>query len=381
MADKTKITYGIDGAALLAAKPTGVERYVSRLLLAMMEVPLNLVEEEVVIYAPKPKPGSLALAPGWSWKELGFWLPKGWTHLRLSTELLLHPPDVFFNPAHEIPLWHRRAKLVTTVHDVVFRNVPSAYPARNLRRQEWAIKRVVKQVQTILAVSEATKQDLVNLYKFPADQITVTHLAPTHELGSTQPVAEVMRKYDVTPGMYVLYIGRVEAKKNPATLVRAFIELRRRYGVGHPLKLVLAGSFGFGGEEAAQLAKASNCTHDILFLDYVPDDDLAGLLEHALCFAMPSLGEGFGIPVLEAMSMGVPVIASDLPVFREVAADAALFAPPLDIAKWTVALDTMLINQERRAELVTKGRARSQVFAWSKTAALTWEALRATARE
>lgn len=375
------IEYGIDGTALLLPHPTGVERYVYRLLTAMMLMPLTLSEERVVLYAPGPKPEALVLPPGWDWRELGFWLPKGWTHVRLSLELLLHPPDVFFNPAHEIPFMHRRAKIVTTVHDVVFRHVPAAYPVANLRRQEWAVKRIVKQAQTILAVSEATKRDLIELYKVPVESIVTTPLAPASTTGLRNAASQVMVKYDVTPGMYVLFVSRIEAKKNPITLIRAFIELRRRYGVGHPLKLILAGSNGFGGDEAMKIAKASNCVHDIQFLGYVPDEDIPALMENALCFAFPSLGEGFGIPVLEAMAAGAPVIASDIPAVREVAGDAALLVPPLDVAKWTVALDTMLVDQKRRAELTAKGLERVKAFSWDKTAALTWQALRTTAHE
>ncbi len=373
------ITYGIDGSALLKPYPTGVERYVVELLSAMMTMPLNLNDERVIIYASKAKPPTLALPAGWEWKVLGFWLPKGWTHLRLSLELLWRPPEVFFNPAHEIPLFHRRVKIVTTVHDVVFRHVPAAYSPRNLRRQEWAIKRIVTQAETILAVSEATKTDLVEIYKVPEDKLCVTPLARPVSTIASRPAEQVLLKYALTPGMYVLFVSRVEAKKNPVTLIRAFIELRRRYGIGHPLKLVLAGSLGFGSATAVQAAKSSNCAPDIVFLGYVPDEDIPALMEHALCFAFPSLGEGFGLPVLEAMSYGTPVIASDIKALREVAGEAAMFVPPLDTTQWTVALDTILINQNRRQQLTALGRERVNMFSWQQTAAATWRALRATA--
>lgn len=374
-------TYGIDASALLKTNPTGVEKYVSHLLKAMMATPLVVNEEQVILYAPGAKPDTLVLPSGWSWQVLKFWLPKGWTHLRLSAELLFRPPTIFFNPAHEIPLFHRHAKLVSTVHDVVFRHAPAAYSAKNLRRQEWAINRVAKQAQTILAVSQATKQDLIEFYKVKEERIVVTPLAPASEVKAVGATADIMRKYDLTPGMYVLCAGRVEAKKNPITLIRAFVELRRRYGIGHPLKLVLAGSLGFGGEEVVKIAKSSNCVNDIVFLGYVPDEDLPTLMGQALCFAFPSLGEGFGLPVLEAMATGVPVVASDLPVLHEAAGEAAMFVPALDVARWTVALDAMLIDQSRRVELSAKGRERVKQFSWDRTAALTWEALRQVVRE
>ncbi len=375
------ITYGIDGTALIKPTPTGVERYVTQLLSAMMTLPLAPESERVILYAPQAKPAQLVLPLGWVWKELDFWLPRGWTHIRLSYELLRHPPDVFFNPAHEIPLCHGRAKVMTTVHDVIFRHVPGAYSAASLRRQEWAIKSIAKRAARIVTVSEATKTDLIDIYKIPAERLVVTPLAPGSSLGPPATAQAVMRKYALTPGMYVLFVGRVETKKNPITLIKAFIELRRRYGVGHPLKLVLAGSQGFGAEAALNLAKASNCTNDILFLGYVPDEDVPELMANALCFAFPSLGEGFGIPILEAMAAGLPVIASDLPVMREIAHEAALFVPALDVAKWTVALDTMLIDQKRREELSVKGKERVKAFSWIQTAEATWQALRDTAHE
>lgn len=378
------ITYGISAAALSHEHPTGVEGYVANLLQAMMQHPIDVEQERIVLYSAQAKPVDLSLPSGWHWKELKWWLPKGWTHGRLSLELMFRPPDVFFNPAHELPLFHRRAKLVTTVHDVVFRTVPSAYPAANLRRQEWAIKRIVKHSQTILAVSEATKKDLVDIYTVDSERIRVTHLAPSPStsVGVTATSApNVMRKYNLTPGMYVLFVSRVENKKNPITLLRAFIELKRRYGVGHPLKLVLAGSPGFGGEDARKVAQASACANDILFLGYVPEVELPALREQALCFAFPSLGEGFGLPVLEAMAAGCPVIASDIPVLHEVAGEAAVFVPALDVTQWTVALDTMLVDQVKRAELVKLGHERVKQFTWEQTAKQTWEALRATAHE
>lgn len=374
------IVYGIDANALLRVRPTGVERYVLSLLHAMMRIPLG-VDERVVLYGAGPQPEHLILPDGWSWKELRFFLPKGWTHIRLSAELLLHPPDVFFCPAHEIPFLHRKCKIVTTVHDVVFRQVPTAYAPQVLRRQEWAVKRMVKQAETILTVSEATKQALVEHYQVTPEHVFPTLLAATEPVTNPTPAEEVLRKHRLTAGQYVLFVGRIEAKKNPATLVRAFIELKRKYGQGHPLVLVMAGAIGYGGEEAMKLAKASSFASDIRFPGYVADTDLPELMRNALTFVFPSLGEGFGIPVLEAMQYGAPVIVSDIPPMHEVAGDAAFFVPPVDVASLTTTMERFMLEPKTVEEYRQKGLARVTAFSWEKTAEATWKALRTTARE
>jgi len=375
------IIYGLDGSSLLRTQPTGVERYAANLLKAMMVTPFNPQDEKVIIYAPEPQPQDLHLPTGWTWKKLGFWLPKGWTHLRLSLELSLRPPTVFFNPAHEIPLFHRRAKIATTIHDLAFRRVPAAYSATNLRRQEWAVKRAVNQAQIIFAVSAATKQDLIDFYHVPEDLVVVTHNAPADRPGPVTDTRDVMVKYGVTPGMYILFVGRLENKKNVVTLIRAFNELRRRYGAGHPLKLVLAGGLGHGGDEVMQVARSVESRADIVIPGYIPDRDFAGLVSQALCFAFPSWSEGFGMPVIEAMALGTPVIASDTPALKEVCGDAAVLVPPEDVGKWAVAIDHLLTNQTLRQQLHLKGLARATDFSWPATAEATWAGLRAAARE
>ncbi len=375
------IIYGLDGSALLATNPTGVERYASNLIRAMMQLPLKVEEEQVIIYSHLEKPAEFLLPAGWSWKKLGFWLPKGWTHVRLSCELMLHPPTVFFNPAHEIPLLHRRSQIATTVHDLAFRHVPAAYSATNLKRQEWAIKRAVKQAQIIFAVSGATKQDLLDFYKVDKDKVVVTPNAPADRPGPQTEAREVMVKYGLTPGMYILFVGRLENKKNLVTLIRAFNELRRRYGTGHPIKLVLAGGNGHGSQEVIDTARAVESSQDIVLPGYIPDADFSALMSNALCFAFPSWSEGFGMPVIEAMSLGTPVIASDTSALKEVCGGAALLVPPEDVGKWGIALDTLLTNQTLRQELNAKGHDRAKAFSWTATAQATWEGLRAAARE
>jgi len=369
-------TFGIDANALLKEKPTGVENYVKRLLLAMMKQPLN-EGEQVVLYSAKPKPQELELTQGWSWKELSFFLPKGWTHLRLSLELTLHPPTVFFSPAHEIPFFPGRAGIVSTVHDVAFRRFPESYDARGRARQELSIKRVKRLARRVLAVSEATKQDLVSLFSFDPSRVIVTPLAPSFSHKPTvEEISLVEQKYRLTAGQYLLFVSRVEEKKNVRTLLKAFLLLKKKLGVGHPLKLVFAGSPGYGFDALQEMANSSISKDDVLFLGYVPDTDVAPLMGGARAFVFPSLWEGFGLPILEAMVAGAAVIASDIPVFREIVHDAAILVPATSADLFAQAFERILFDEPYRQELIARGEERARKFTWEETAAKTWEALR-----
>lgn len=365
-------TYGIDAHALLRAKATGVERYVSALLGEMMKLPLR-ADERVVLYGNGPKPVALELPTGWSWKELK-WIGRGWTHGRLSLEMVMHPPTVLFVPAHEIPAYVRSStKVVTTIHDVVFKRVPSTYSTKGRARQEAAVRRAAARANKILAVSEATKLDLAEFYRVSPERVSVTHLAPSVVAA---PAEGALERHHVRPKNYFVFVGRLEAKKNIAHLVKAFALVKRKLGQGHPLKLVLVGSFGFGEQDIHWAIKNSGFANDILLLGYIPDADVSALLKESLGYVFPSLGEGFGIPVLEAMQAGAPVIASDIPALREVGGEACLYASPTDVAAFALALEQFVFDESLRSDFAEKGRRRLQEFSWHKTAAITWEALR-----
>jgi glycosyltransferase involved in cell wall biosynthesis len=239
---------------------------------------------------------------------------------------------------------------------------------------------MVKQASTILTVSQATKKALIEHYQANADHVFPTLLAPTSSVEQPTSGPDVFRKYGLTPGQYVLFIGRIETKKNPLTLVKAFLELKRRYGQGHPLVLIMAGGVGYGGEGAVRLAKSSAFAKDIRFPGYIPDEDVPELMKNALVFVFPSLGEGFGIPVVEAMKYGAPVITSDIPPMHEVAEQAALFVPALDVAALTSAMERFMLEPQTVEEYRRKGQERVKQFSWTTTAQTTWHALRDTAQ-
>ncbi|MFA5946339.1 MAG: glycosyltransferase family 1 protein [Patescibacteria group bacterium] len=365
---------GIDASALLKPNPTGVENYARFLLASMMAEPL-FEGERVLLYARDEKPSGLMLPSGWEWRSLPFSMSKGWTHFRLSRELHEHSPDVFFSPAHEIPLATGTSKVVTTIHDVVFAVHPKLYSRLQNMRQRFAVRYAVSKASRIIAVSEATKGDLVDYFKASADKISVVHHAPTMtEKPASEMIEAVLAKYHLERGKYFFYLGRIEDKKNVRVIVEAF-NLYKLYKMTD-VKLVLAGSMGYGGEEIKLLAEGSNASKDIVFLGYTQNADVPSLYAGALAFVFPSVAEGFGLPVLEAMSMGTPVLLSDITVFHEVAGSAALYASSSDARAFAEKMKELAESAELRLSLRDRGLAQAEKYTWVETAKKTWEALR-----
>lgn len=368
-------TYGIVCDALNLPHKTGVERYLFSLLTSMMEHPL-LADERVLLYVSKIPTTAFILPSGWEWRVISSPLP-GWTHLRLSWEQFRHPPQVLFVPAHEVPLYtYSKTRVVTTIHDVAFKYFPAAYEPVVLRRQAWAVQHAIRYAKKIITVSETTKHDLENFWHVSFDRLRAIPLAvDANQYTLDQNIIdEVLLRYRLSAGKYFFYLGRLESKKNVATLIRAFVELKRQLGVGSPIQLVLAGKFGYGAE--AIKYELNQAGADVHVLGFVSDADAAALLKGSLALCYPSLYEGFGLPILEAFAAGVPVLASDIPSSREVAANAALFVKPDDTPGFVRALQTLVHEPQTRADLVARGTIRLADFSWQKTAAKTWEVLR-----
>jgi glycosyltransferase involved in cell wall biosynthesis len=371
------MTYGIDVNCLTRKNYTGTERYVFSLVKEMMQIPL-VDGEEVVLYASAMVETLGALPKGWRWSILNWPLSKGWTHGRLSWELIRRTPNVFFSPAHEIPRFYGRTKIVNTVHDIAFVYFPQAYSWHHRRRHAWSVKRSLKKATIILTVSEATKQDLIKEYKAHSNNITPTPLAVDADVfhATEEEQARVLQKYRLFEKKYFFFVGRLEEKKNIVTLIRAFEEYKKRRGAGDPMQLVLAGTFGYGAEEIKNAIEYSTVKNAIRTLGFVPDKDLPGLFAGSLAFTFPSLYEGFGMPILEAMTVGAPVLASDIPTSREVAGEAAVYAPTQSVATWAEQMDRLVNDVELRNRLVEKGKQRAIQFSWAKTAEITWSVLR-----
>lgn len=350
---------GIDASRAVSAAPTGTEGYSYHLIRALLPL---LSDAEVRLYCREtPPPGAF---PGAQLRVIPF--PRLWTHLRLSWELLRHPPDALFVPAHVLPPV-RPCRTLVTIHDLGYRYFPEAHPPRQRRYLDWSTRWNAATASHILADSEATRVALCAEYGTPPEKITVVYpgydsaLAPVSD---PERLAAARARYDI-PGEYMLYLGRIQPRKNLARLVEAFAVLAGRFPV---LTLVLAGPSGWLAEPIRARVRELGLESRVRFPGYVDESDKAALLSGAQVFAFPSLYEGFGFPVLEAQACDVPVLTSVTSSLPEVAGEGALLVDPLDTAAIAAGLARLLEDADLRAALVARGRANLARFSWERAA-------------
>lgn len=362
---------GVDASRATVAQRTGTEQYAGRLiesLLALNTRPGGPGHHFRLYFRDAPAPG---LFPGAEHRVIPF--PRLWTHARLSAELLLARPDILFVPAHVLPLVHP-LPVVVTVHDLGYHYFPDAHPARQRRYLEWSTRFSARGAQRLLADSQATRADLVRFYQVPAEKVSVVYPGRDETLGPADPGA-VRARYGL-PDNYLLHVGTLQPRKNLLRLMEAVAALREQ---GQAVQLVLAGRAGWLAEPI--LARARELAGLVRVLDYVPDADLPGLYSGARVFAFPSLYEGFGFPVLEALACETPVVCANTSSLPELAGDAALLVDPTDTAALVEALRRMLDDEPLRAVLVARGRERVKQFSWARAAGATMRVLEETARQ
>src|SRR3989344_4727656 len=283
--------------------------------------------------------------------------------IRVSLEMMLQRPDLLFVPSQGLPIVSAR-KTVTTVHDVGFRRVPEAYSDEARQTLGRVTRDAVTRADLLLTVSAFSNREIVEMYGVDASRIVVT------------PLASVMSRRSLPRKPFFLFVGRLERKKGVADLVRAFTAFKASRPADDPFELVLAGPRGYGYEEIKSEIRNSKYEKDVREIGYVPEHDVARLMGEAAAFVFPSRYEGFGMPLLEAMACSTPVIASDIPVFREVAGESALFVPVGDVQALAAALTRMADDRATRESFAHSGRERVKTFSWDETARLTWESIR-----
>ena len=260
------------------------------------------------------------------------------------------------------------APAVVTVHDISYERYPQFFVAAEVRRLRLLMPLMVRRAAVVLTVSEFSRRDLMRRYGVPPDKVVV---APDAVDSSFRPLHDEARLATVrarygTGERFILCVGNVQPRKNLKTLIAAYVRLRRAGATRH--KLVLVGRKTWLFDEIFAAARASGYADDLIFTDYVPDEDLVVLYNAADVFVYPSIFEGFGIPPLEAMACGTPVVTSNTSSLPEVVGDAALTVDPLDGEALAGAIATLLGDDELRAELSARGCRRAAIFSWESTA-------------
>jgi len=282
---------------------------------------------------------------------------------------LIHSPDF-------IPPLHNRIPAVITVHDLAFLIYPNFVTGASARYYG-QVEEAVRRANRIIAVSHSTKQDLIDLLGAPECKIDVIYEA-ADPIFRVIPQEEARRRLAESgmdaPESFILFVGTIEPRKNLATLLRAYRLLRDRYGMDVPL--LLAGAMGWLSQDILDLVDQLELEDRVRFLGRTTTDQLLCLYNLADALVHPAHYEGFGLPPLEAMACGAPVVCSDAGSLPEVVGDAAVLVPPDDEEAWAVALHRVLDSPDLQRSLSEKGQARARQFSWEKAARQTLETYR-----
>ncbi len=354
---------GID-ARLIHYRKGGIARYTIRLARALARVDR---ENTYWILQHRKHREPIVQAP--NFRRVSMWTPTHhpleqfllWVELHKVHLHVLHSPD-FIPPLHKIGV-----RRVITVHDLAFLRYPHLL-TRAAARYYGQIDRAVRRADHIIAVSQSTKQDLMNLLGVPEKKITVIYEAADEvfrPLPREESAAEVRRRYNL-PADYILFVGTIEPRKNLNTLILAYHALRTEHHLDPPL--VFAGEHGWLADEVYSLVEELDLRDRCFFLGRVSTAELVYLYNAARVLAHPALYEGFGLPPLEAMACGTPVIVSNVSSLPEVVGNAALLVDPTDVEAWTVALHRLLTDDALWNELREKGFERARQFSWEQTA-------------
>jgi len=383
-----KLRIGIDGRAF-SSPAAGVRRYVSGLVPALMALGESI--ELVALGGSRD-----ALPAGLS--DVGEpWHPPtnlGWSVVGLPAAAARAGVDIIHAPAYTAPLW-ASVPTVLTIHDVSYERHPEWYPYRRdvLRRAFY--RRSARAAAHVLTDSEFSAGEIAAAYRIPRERITVAPLGVSTSFAPSD-LLKVRLKADTTnelepdttnePGRlpagvtrpFLLHVGDLHERRNLPVVVRALLEAQAVPGMS-PLSLVLAGVDRGVGDSLSALARTGHAPAAMVCLGTVSDDQLLALYQEATALVYPSRYEGFGLPVLEAMACGTPVIASRAASMPEVLGEAGVLLDPDDTSGWAQAIANVVRDEGLRARMREAGIARSREFTWARTARLTLDVYRQVA--
>lgn len=294
--------------------------------------------------------------------------------LRLPVENLCGPCDLYHATDFVLPPTRPRTRTVLTVHDLTFERDPGSAVPSLLTFLRRVVPASARRAHHIVADSYATARDLTELYQIPPDKITTVHSGVDFRFTTltrgtaAQESREIREKYKLGPQPYLLCVGTLQKRKNHLNLVRAFAKVLRDWPAGPPPNLVISGGRGWLYEEVVAEVAALGLGQSVNFIGFADDADLPTLYRHARAFAFPSLYEGFGLPLLEAMASGVPVVTSNVSSLPEVVGQTGLMVDPYDVDALAAGLDKALRDEHWRAFAIQAGQKRAQQFTWRRAA-------------
>jgi glycosyltransferase involved in cell wall biosynthesis len=364
---------GIEATRANKPTKTGVEWYAWHVIQELKKL-TQQDGNSWILYSNQVLTGGLEVLPE-NWYEIRMkWpLPYGWTQVRLAYELRRRPIDVLWLPGSTLPRFVPK-QTVVTVHDIGFHRMPKLYPPQQIRIHEHAMKEIKKKAARILTVSHYSGREIAEAYGIDPQKIAITPCGIDHSLyrpiSDTGAIEERLRRYHISRP-YFISVGRLETKKNITTLVKAFTSFKTRLGVGSPYALVLVGTPGSGYEEIKREISRSAFKSDIVETGYIPEGDMPYLLHAAEALVHPSWYEGFGIPPVQAMACGCPVISSNAASLPEILGEAARYFPPSEPAHLAEELHQLVDDTVLRDKMRADGIERAKRYTWTSTAEQT----------
>lgn len=369
---------GIDGNEANVDKRLGVGEYAYQLLEQFSNSKYQILNIKFQIYL---KRASLDHMPkesaDWKYRVVG--PEKAWTQFGLPLNLFIRKPrpDVFFTPTHYAPRWSP-VPTVVLVLDLAYKFYPELFKKRDLYKLEKWTEYSVRNASAVLTISNSSKNDIMKYYNISGEKIHVI-LPGIKQISNIKDQKSNMdllkNKYGIQ-SEFILFVGTLQPRKNIERLIESFSKLKNRKNT----TLIIIGKKGWHYEDILAAPKKFHVEDSVKFLDFVPDDDLPAFYQHAKFFVLPSLYEGFGLPVLEAMKFGCPVLTSNISSLPEAGGDAAEYCDPTNVDDITEKMERLLSNAELRSKLSKKGYEQIKKFSWEKAAKETLQVLQEVAQ-
>lgn len=379
------MTIGIDGNEANNTFKVGIGQYAFQVLCQLHKNQNDKLKFKIYL---KDKPNNQLPHETSRWKYHVIMPKKFWTQFALPLKLwrekfIGQVPDVFFSPTHYAPRFCPIPSVIS-IMDLSFIRYPELFTKKDLWQLKTWTAVSARKASKILTISNFSKREIIDYYRFPEDKVIVTYPGYDEKKFKIQksqpeagpPLAEkfkiniITEKYNIK-GDYILFVGTLQPRKNIIRLIETFNTLKDKN-----LSLIIAGKKGWMYEDIFNKVKELELEKRIIFIDYIDEDELPDLYRKARCLVLPSLYEGFGLPVVEAMACGCPVVASDNTSLSEIIGEAGILVNPLNILDIARGITLVSDNESIRNTLIEKGLNRVKRFSWTSCAGRTLEVIK-----
>ncbi len=373
---------GFDASRAFTKEATGTENYSFQLLREMLSID-TLNKYYVYTKIPREK---IKFKFSQNVEVVFIDRPFLWTQIGLAGRTFQDPLDVLFVPAHTLPLIRRPGlPTVMTVHDLGAEYLPSSHQLKQQLYLKFITKYQLQTASHLIAVSEATKKDLMIKTKVKSKDVSVIYEGvnfSSQNPVSSEKTEQTLRKFTLNRHEYFLFVGTIQPRKNLIRLIEAFsIFLIESQSADQNFKLVIAGKEGWDFKDILDLPRQLGIEKMVKFVGRVDDDELAALYKNALALTYPSLFEGFGLPILESFFFGTPVITSNRSSMPEIAGKGAILVNPEEVNAIMRAMQTIYKDKQARLQLISHGKEQLNKFSWVEAAKATIKVLETTAKE